>query len=263
MTRSVSLAMYDPGNGAVDRLWLALQAQLAAAGFADLPDAISQPENYEAAWLDADLLLAQTCGYPLRHVLNGKVRYVGTPIYEVEGTEGPYYRSALIVSADDPAETLEQLRGRRAAFNSGHSQSGYNALRDAASALSANGRFFGSAVATGSHAASLRAIIAGEADIAAIDPVSLTLQPQDIRSAIKIIGWTAAAPGLPFITALTTPDNELATLRDVLGDFLGGPSRDEHPDFRFAGFEVLADDAYDSILAMETRAMDRSYPQLA
>ncbi len=247
----------------MDRLWLALQHQLSIAGFDDLPAALSQPKNYETAWLDADFLLAQTCGYPLRHVLDGKVRYVGTPIYDVEGTEGPYYRSALVVRANDSAETLEQLRGRRAAFNSGHSQSGYNALRDAASALAENGRFFGSAVATGSHSASLRAVLAGEADIAAIDPVSLTLQPDHIRDAIKIIGRTAATPGLPLITAITTSDDELASLRDVLGGFLSGAARTEHLDFHFAGFEVLAEEAYGSILAMEKRAMDRSYPQLA
>lgn len=263
MTRAVSLAMYDPGNGSIDRLWADLHDQFVAAGFDDLPKQLEDDSSLEAAWLDESLLLAQTCGYPLRHMLNGKVRYVGTPIYDVEGTDGPNYRSALVVRADDIAQTLEDLRDRRAAFNSGHSQSGYNALRDAASTLAENGRFFSSAIATGGHTASLQAVIDGQADVAAIDPVSLAMQPQSIRDAVRIIGWTAAAPGLPFITSLTTSDAQLADLQGVLSDFLTGRARTDHSAFHFAGFEVLPDDAYDSILAMERRAIERSYPLLA
>jgi ABC-type phosphate/phosphonate transport system substrate-binding protein len=263
MSRSVSLAMYDPGDGAIGRLWSDLRAHLAELGFADLPGTIEQPSDYDAAWLADDLLLAQTCGYPLKHALSGRVRYVGTPVYDVDGTEGAYYRSALVVRADDTAEALQDLRGRRAAFNSGHSQSGYNALRDAASVFAENGHFFAAAIATGGHTASLRAVIDGTADVAAIDPVSLALQPAEVLNAIKIIGWTAATPGLPFITSLGTTDDELVSLREALAGFLAGIAPDRHAAFRFAGFEVLPPDAYDSIIAMERRAIDRSYPLLA
>lgn len=263
MSRSVSLAMYDPGDDAIARLWSDLREHLDGAGFDGLPAEIERPTDYDAAWLAGDLLLAQTCGYPLRHALDGKVRYVGTPLYDVEGTEGANYRSALVVRADDPAQSLQDLRGRRAAFNSGHSQSGYNALRDAASVFAENGRFFASATATGGHSASLRSIIDGITDVAAIDPVSFAMQPQSIRDAVRIIGWSGATPGLPFITSLTTSDAQLATLREALSEFLAGPARYEHAAFRFAGFEVLPEDAYDSIIAMEQRAIDRSYPLLA
>ncbi|WP_449396074.1 phosphate/phosphite/phosphonate ABC transporter substrate-binding protein [Devosia riboflavina] len=263
MTRTVSLAMYDPGAGSVDRLWSDLRTRLAAAGFNDLPETLDGNQNLEAAWLDSNLLLAQTCGYPLRSLLDGKVRYVGTPIYGVEGTDGPNYRSALVVRSDDSAERLEDLRGRRAAYNAVHSQSGYNTFRDAVSALAENGRFFSETFATGSHVASLQSVIDGRADVAAIDPVTLQLQPKDVRDAIKVIGWTSFAPGLPFITVLTLSDSDLAKLRAVLADFFSGAGRKDHPEFHFAGFEVLPDEAYDSILAMEQRAIDRSYPHLA
>lgn len=263
MTRIVSLGMYDPGSGSVDRLWADLRERLTAAGFDDLPEALDAEQGLEAAWLDENLLLAQTCGYPLRRLLDGKVRYVGTPVYAVEGTEGPNYRSALVVRVDDSATRLEDLRGRRAAYNAVHSQSGYNTFRDAVSVHAENGSFFSETLATGSHAASLKAVIDGLADVAAIDPVSLKLQAQEMRDAIKVIGWTTAAPGLPFITVLTTSDSDLAKLRAVLTDFFGGAARKDHPEFHFAGFEVLPDEAYDTILAMEQRAIDRSYPRLA
>ena len=225
MTRPVSLAMYDPGNGATDRLWSALRPHLADAGLSQLPDQLVPAGQLEKAWLDPNLLLAQTCGYPLRHTLDGRVRYVGTPIYDVDGTMGADNRSAIIVRATDRARSLEDLRGRRAAFNSITSQSGYNAFRAAIAPLARDGRFFGSSRETASHAASLRAVIAGEADAAAIDPISFALAPEDLRAAVKIISWTDAAPGLPFITSLGSSSDQRAQAgkscyREALDEFL-------------------------------------------
>ncbi len=264
MSRTVSLAMYDAGGAATAALWSALGSHLAADGLAGVPEDLIVPDDYEAAWLEPDLLLAQTCGYPLRHALDGKVRYLGTPIYEVEGTDGPYYRSALVVRAGDPAAELADLRGRRAAYNSGHSQSGYNAFREIVSRHADNGRFFSGTLRTGSHAKSLRAVIADKADIAAIDPVSLALESEEIRKAIKVIGWTDAAPGLPLITASATSHDDVNTLRRnisyVFADTLSAPIRSY---LKLTGFEVLPEGAYDDILAMEQRALDRSYPLLA
>jgi ABC-type phosphate/phosphonate transport system substrate-binding protein len=161
--------MYEPGGAANAALWDGLRAYLAADGVDDLPDDLTVPADYETTWLDPYLLLSQTCGYPLRHRLERRVRYVGTPVYEVEGTDGPYYRSAIVVRADDPAEALVELRGRRAAYNGLSSQSGYNAFRDLVAPLARDGRFFANVIETGSHAASVRAVIADKADIAAID----------------------------------------------------------------------------------------------
>lgn len=264
MTRTASLAMYDAGGAATAALWDDLQQGLRADGIADVPQDLTVPDDYEAGWLAPDLLLAQTCGYPLVHLLHGQVCYVGTPVYDVEGMEGPYYRSALVVRADDPAESLEDLRGQRAAFNSGHSQSGYNAFRDAVSRFASDGRFFSSAIPTGSHAASVQAIITDKADIAAIDAVSLALMGQKIRNAIKVIGWTDKAPGLPLITSAATTHDDVNILRRnisyAFGDTFGSAARSY---LKLSGFEVLPEGSYDSILAMEQRAMDRSYPLLA
>ena len=264
MSRPVSLAMYDAGGAATAALWEGLRAQLAADGISDVPEDLTVPDDYTATWLDPALLLAQTCGYPLMHSLADKVQYVGTPIYDVEGTDGPYYRSALVVRADDPATALEDLRGRRAAYNSGHSQSGYNAFRDAVSRFAENGRFFASAIPTGSHAASLQAIITDNADIAAIDPVSLALEPDEIRKAIKVIGWTDKAPGLPLITSSATSHDDVNILRRNISYAFGDTSPSQARVYlKLIGFEILPEGSYDSILAMEQRALDRSYPLLA
>jgi hypothetical protein len=54
---------YDAGGGATAALWDDLRARLDADGIADVPQDLTVPADYEAAWLDADLLLSQTCGY--------------------------------------------------------------------------------------------------------------------------------------------------------------------------------------------------------
>lgn len=264
MTRTASLAMYEPGGEASAALWEGLRAHLADVGIAGVPAALTIPDDYEQAWLDPNLLLAQTCGYPLRTVLDGRVQYLGTPIYDVPGTDGPLYRSAIVVRAGDAAAEFAELRGRRAAYNSTTSQSGYNALRDLAAPLAEDGRFFSEVVATGSHAQSLRAIIADKADIAAIDPVSLALEPEEIRSAIKIIGWSNAVPGLPYITAKATDDADVNRLRQGISHALADPLLAAPRAYlKLSGFEILPEGAYDTVLAMERRARELGYPVLA
>ena len=64
-------------------------------------------------------------------------------------------------------------------------------------------------------------MIADKADIASIDPVSLALESGEICKAIKVIGWTHKAPGLPFITALTTSDEDVNRLSSGISNALG------------------------------------------
>ena len=74
------------------------------------------------------------------------------------------------------------------------------------------------------------------------------------------MGWISAVLVLPIVTVLTTSDTALAKLRAVVVDLFGGAGRKDHSEFHFAGFEILPDEAYDTIIAMEQR---RYYPRLA
>src|SRR5690606_5113472 len=62
-------------------------------------------------------------------------------------------------------------------------------------------RFFAEIRWTGGHRASLAALRAGLADIAAIDAVSLALlrrhAPTEIEG-LRVLAWSAAAPALPY-----------------------------------------------------------------
>lgn len=179
MTRPASLPMYHAPADALAAFWAGLRAHMRREGLADVPERLATPGPLREHWLDPDLLLSQTCGYPLATALAGRVQLVGTPRYAAEGCDGPCYRSLVLVRDRDPARAVADLRGRRAAFNERDSQSGYNALRALAAPLAEAGRFFGSTVETGAHRRSLDLVRTGAADVAAVDCVTLALLRRD------------------------------------------------------------------------------------
>jgi ABC-type phosphate/phosphonate transport system substrate-binding protein len=105
------------------------------------------------------------------------------------------------------------------AYSHESSHSGYHALRAAVAPLARAGRFFGAALRTGAHEASLDALREGYADVAAIDAVTYALL-SDRRPAavahVRVLGWTPAAPGLPYVTRVETPPERLVRLRRAL-----------------------------------------------
>lgn len=263
-----ALPMYDwpQLRAATDALWDGLAAEMRRRGL-DAPDRLERGRDPDDIWRDPALLFSQTCGYPYCMTLRGSVRLVAAPCYAVEGCRRATYRSAILVRADDPAGEPEALRGRRAAFNARHSQSGYSAFRAAFAPLARNGRFFGEASETGSHLASMEAVVAGAADCAAADAVAWALaraHRPDIADALRVLAWTAPAPALPFVTAARRRDDEVVAMRDALRAVLADPALGEACDALFlAGIEVAGDRAYDVIRDMERAAVEAGYPELA
>ena len=125
----VALPMYLGAPDAVQTLWTVLHQALTLEGLQRLPDAVAWPQELHAHWLSPDLLLSQTCGYPLTHALQGQVQLVGCFRYAAPGCEGIDCRSVLIARDEHAHLKLDSFRHLRVAFNSADSQSGYNALR--------------------------------------------------------------------------------------------------------------------------------------
>lgn len=263
-----SLPMYDFAElrRETDALWAAVAARLRERGI-DAPGALHRRDDYAIVWDDPNLLLSQTCGYPYATRLRGRVRLVATPLYRAPGCEGARYRSALVVRADDPTATLAGFRGRRAAFNASDSQSGLNAFRAAVAPLARAGRFFGSVIETGSHAASAEAVAAGGAEIAALDCVSwahLSALRAPLGARLRVLDFTPSAPALPFVTAAARSDDDVAEIRAALRGALADPAISPvRSTLRIEGIEVLSDEAYDEIPAMEAAARRAGYPDLA
>jgi ABC-type phosphate/phosphonate transport system substrate-binding protein len=266
--RLAGLPMYDlPGLAAAnDALWQAIAHHLQAAGLTDIPPALERDMPVELLWQDPRLLLAQSCGYPLMASLRGRVRLVATPCYRAAGCTGVRHGSAIIVRAHDDRRDLAALRGSRCVANHHHSNTGMNLLRAAVAVLAEGRPFFGSVTWSGSHRNSLAMIARSEADVAAIDAVTFALLGRvepDLVAQTRILGWTEATPGLPFITAGDTDDATVEILRAALLEISAAPVharlRDE---LLLDGFVIVPEAAYQDVLALERRAADLGYPDL-
>ena len=81
--RSVSLPMYLSNRAALLALWQGLRAHLVRAGIAGVPQALDWPNDHPAHWQDPQLLLSQSCGYPLTHALAGTVQLLGASPWRI------------------------------------------------------------------------------------------------------------------------------------------------------------------------------------
>ena len=191
-----SLGMYDMPelHDANDRYWSAIRAEL---GYG--PDRLSRGEDLWPIWQDPDLLFAQTCGYPYRARLHGRVQLVGTPDHGLPGCPPGHYRSVLMVRADD-GRALADFHGACLAYNEALSQSGWAAP---SLYLRGHGVRPGALLETGAHANSARAVADGRADIAGIDALTwqlLTEYRPDLTGRLRVLDQTEPTPALPYIT---------------------------------------------------------------
>ena len=263
-----ALPMYDlvELKPATDRFWQALRDRLDQAGIADLPQTLSRPDRLTEFWCQPNLLLSQTCGYPLVTELQDAVQLVATPVYSAPGCEGSNYRSVIIVRASAKFCNLGELRGGICAINTDDSHSGMNILRAELASFLPLTPFFSNVRVTGGHAASLAAIQNGEADIAAIDCVTFALlarwRPEAV-SGLRILAWTQAAPALPIITNRHTSMHVLHEIRRALDAVMGDPALQTiRQMLLLERFEVLTWRDYAAIIAIEQAAIEGGYPVL-
>lgn len=197
-----ALPMYDRPElqAANDRYWALIRAGLLARGI-DAPVALRRGDaELMPQWESPDLVLSQTCGFPYRARLHGKVALVGTPDFGNDGCPAGYYRSVLIARRDDPRGSFAQFDGAAIAYNDGMSQSGWAAAMNFAKA---QGIRLQPGVETGAHRASFQAVAEGRAALAAIDALTWRLISEyEDTSAVKVIGVTDPTPALPYITAM-------------------------------------------------------------
>jgi ABC-type phosphate/phosphonate transport system substrate-binding protein len=267
MRWKVAFPMYnlsDRVRAGYEALFDALLAELRADGFADAVDLVRDaplPEFFQRP----DMLFGQTCGYPYLTQLREHVRLLATPAYDFTGCRGTDYSSAIVVRADSGITALEQARGRIAAANEIHSNSGMNALRHAVAPLARDGRFFGAVRWSGSHRASLALVQHGEADLAAIDCVTLGYlkreQPGSLDG-LAVLQHTAPSPSLPIVAAAAVPQAlHLRLQKALLAP--AAPVAQVMAALSIRGFQVLDDASYARILALESQALAHGYPQLA
>lgn len=226
---------------------------------------VEHKDSLEAFWLRDDLLLSQTCGYPLVNALAGRVRLVATPEFTIPGCANGDYRSVIVANKRAGVTSLSDCRGLRAAFNNPDSNSGMNLFRGAVAPLVRNTSFFADVIETGGHLASLEALQNDTADVAAIDCITLELlreyAPDRLRG-IDEIGFTASAPGLPIIASTAVLPDGIDAIFSALNIAL-----DDDPELaarlklrRFVKRPLMD---YARISDMENDAIQLGYPSLA
>jgi ABC-type phosphate/phosphonate transport system substrate-binding protein len=261
-----ALPMYDfpQLQWAHDALWSALADRLSATGMLDVPGRLTRSLGHFDLWRHPLLLLGQGCEYPLATSFAGGVKVVATPCYAAPGCEGSSYRSAIVVRAQDSAETLAGFRSRRCVINESDSNSGMNLLRAAIAPLSSGAPFFESVVLSGSHQRSVAMVAAGQADLAAVDCVSFAhfqrLYPAAVAG-LRILCWTPPSPSLPFITARTASDSQIQALRASLAAvFADDTLRSARELLLLDGVDLEPDGSFTQVLKLERQAAELGFP---
>jgi ABC-type phosphate/phosphonate transport system substrate-binding protein len=211
---------------------------------------LTRSANWSAPWHNPNLLFSQTCGYPFTHEFAGKLTYVATPCYDADGCDGANYCSIIFAREAQP---ITELRHKIAAINSPDSMSGMLALK-----LVLEVQNFTHHIETGSHLASLRAVQSSQADVCAIDCVTVALlrkyRPEALLGLVEI-GRSPAVPGLPYVTRCGDVER--------LNQALTSASKTSHAKaLLIKSITVLSVDAYNQILKLEaslnTRGRNRN-----
>ncbi len=249
-----SLGMYDFGaaQAAYDRLWAGIRDRLRAAGL-QAPEALTRGEDaYWPAWESPDLLLSQTCGYPYRARLHGRVALVGSPDYGLPGCPPGHYRSIFVARADDPRAALPDFATAPLAFNEDMSQSGWAAP---AHHLLSLGLTPSPRLRTGSHRASAAAVAEGRSDLAALDALTWEMmQGLDPAAArLKVVAATAPTPALPFIAG---PGHDGAALLAALRQAVCALTPEDRATLHLRGIVEIPAESY---LAVPTPPAPRQF----
>lgn len=264
MSWIAALPMYDLSPRLREGYGALLDALFEQAGIAEPVARVHDTGPLAEFWRRPDMLLSQTCGYPYWKALRERVTVVATPCFDVPGCVNGEYSSVLVARTGSRLRTLADARGRVAAANERHSNSGMNVLRHAVAPLARDGRFFGEVTWTGSHAASLLAVRNGTADVAAIDCVTYAYLRQEDSinvAGLSILGFTAPSPGLPLIAGNAVPGGVVRRLREALlapGERLKAAMAP----LRIRRFTALGELDYERIADLERVAVNLGYPEL-
>ena len=249
-----------------DLLWSALAGKLSDAGVTDIPLHLARHLPYRETWSHPGLLFGQACEYPISKSFRERLKFIARPRYDAPGCHEDSYRSAILVRADDPSDSLASLRNRRCVINESDSNSGMNLLRAALAPLAGGSRFFASVSVSGSHLRSVELLIAQEADLTAIDCVTFAhlhrLRPS-LTSKVRVIDWTPASPSLPYVTSHLTGEPTSNVLRWALTEVFNSPSL-THPRelLLLKGMDVNPDSTLRRISDLELDAQHQRYPFL-
>ncbi|MEK6256226.1 MAG: PhnD/SsuA/transferrin family substrate-binding protein [Chloroflexota bacterium] len=208
---------------------------------------------------NGEIPIGWICGLPyVRKVAkpDSIIELLAAPVMASERYQNkPIYYSDVVVRADSKFQTFEDLDGASWAFNEPGSQSGYNITRYHLATLGEFEGYFGEVTQAGSHERSLKLILLGRVDAAAIDSTVLEIELQrkpEIIEQIRIIETLGPSPIPPYVISTKLPKEQRQLLRAILLDM------HNHPDGQavlqqaaMLRFVAVSDADYDVIREMD------------
>jgi ABC-type phosphate/phosphonate transport system substrate-binding protein len=174
-------------------------------------------------WISANLLLSQTCGYPLVTSLRGRVRLIGRPRYELAHSSAGDHCSLLLCRADSAIPDLAGFQGSHGLINGWDSNSGMNLFRHTLAGICDAG-FFSTLSVTGSHRESIRKLKNHEGDLASIDSVTYDYLARDNSyeiEGLRVLAQSVRSPCLPYITSIGRTAADAESIRKAMNQALG------------------------------------------
>ena len=249
-----STRMYNVAPAATAAWHRLLGHAFQAAGIALRIDDHPHPATLSSLWGHPDLGCAFMCGWPLAQEAASRP-VIAAPI--PQGSATPRYHSVFVVSAAAPFQTLEQTFGQRFAFNARGSHSGWNMPQAHLARL--GGTFAAELGPFGPHQNAAAAVLAGEADVAAIDSLVWALlcrHAPDLAAGLRVIGQTADQPSPPLVGSAALRPGDADRLRTTfIGLSQDAAGQALLADVCLAGFAPASLADYDETLTIHTAAL--------
>lgn len=196
--------------------------------------------------------VAFTCGLPY---VQDHEQFGLELLVSPEVAEGPVYRSYVIVAADSPLGSFEELRGKRYAFSDPRSNSGWLVPAHALARMGTTPEaFFKRTIFTYSHAASVEAVAVRFVDGASVDSYvydALGASQPELVARTRVIARSAAFPIPPVVVRASLAPEVKARLRSELLAMHRDPrGRAILAGLGFRRFVAVEDGSFDAIRGM-------------
>jgi phosphonate transport system substrate-binding protein len=201
--------------------------------------------------------IAFICGLPfIRHFDRnpGMFRAIAAPIMQaLRYQQRPVYFSDIVVRSDRPFRGVTELKGTTFCYNDPGSNSGYQIMRQALMQFNCPADFFSRVVQSGSHQRSLRWVVDGHADCAAIDSTVLEQELRDfpdMAQHLQVVASIGPCPMPPVVVAERLGADQIAAIQSAL----------LHPDVELqAAMDNARIQSYAAVMTEDYRAIAQHY----
>jgi ABC-type phosphate/phosphonate transport system substrate-binding protein len=233
---------------AYQRLWRGVAQRVSW-----LPAEVESTDDVHATWANPDVVVGQICGWPAAVPFRTTLQVFGAFAYDVPHGVGHRYRSTLVATRPGAAADFRQARS---IANGPESLSGFVSLLAGLHGVGTSSNH--PVTYSGAHVLSLAALRRGEADVAAIDTISLhhiLRENPHALDGLHRVGLGPLIPSPPLYTAVATSADRVADLRRGFAEAVADPAlADALASLRITGFVPLTSDDYDEVVGLVTPA---------